>query len=72
MGWADWMVVEHSLEEELELERTIRAVHVVDDLEGLQDVCGELLRASWHQRKLLCQAVGRIAELDAKLACADY
>ena len=26
MGWADWMVVNQTLEEELELERTVRDV----------------------------------------------
>ncbi len=72
MGWADWMIVEQSLEEELELERTIREVQMLEDVGVLKDTCGALLRQNWHQRKLLAQSVERIAEMDAKLACADY
>ena len=33
MGWADWMIVHQSLEEELELERTVRDVQSCGDEE---------------------------------------
>lgn len=71
MGWADWMVVDQSLEEELELERSVREVNNCDDEEVLKQLCAGLVRQSWHQGKLLSQAVGRIGELDAKLATWD-
>ena len=67
MGWADWMIVEQTLEEELSLERSIRDVHSCDDNEVLRRLCESLVRQSWHQGKLLSQAVGHIASLDAPL-----
>ena len=71
MGWADWMVIHQSLEEELEVERSIREVYSCGDEEELKQLCAGLVRQSWHQSKLLSQAVTRIGELDAKLACSD-
>ena len=35
MGWADWMIGEKSLEEELELERTVREIRACTDAEAL-------------------------------------
>ena len=71
MGWADWMVINQSLEEELEVERSVREVHACTDEEALKELCVGLVRQSWHQQKLLAQACTRIGELDAKLACLD-
>ena len=71
MGWADWMVVDQSLEEELELERSVREVNNCQDEQVLKQLCAGLVRQSWHQGKLLSQAVGRIGELDAKIATLD-
>ena len=65
MGWADWMVVSQTLEEELEVERSVREVHNCNDEEALKMLCSALVRQSWHQGKLLKQAVGHIAERDA-------
>lgn len=65
MGWADWMIVNPTLEEELSLERQVRDIESCPDLDALQKVCGSLVRQNWHQTKLLKQAVGRIAEIDA-------
>jgi response regulator RpfG family c-di-GMP phosphodiesterase len=71
MGWADWMVINQSLEEELEVERSVREVNNCTDEEALKMLCSALVRQSWHQQKLLSQACTRIGELDAKLACWD-
>ena len=71
MAWADWMVVKQSLEEELELERQVRDIESCRDLSALQSACGALTRQRWHHQQLLKQAVGRIAELDATVACFD-
>ena len=71
MGWADWMVVNQTLEEELEVERSVREVNNCNDEQALKMLCSALVRQSWHQSKLLSQAVTRIGELDAKIGCAD-
>ena len=71
MGWADWMIVNQSLEEELELERNVRNVQGCTDEDALKTLCVSLVRANWHQAKLLKQAVGHIGQLDASMACSD-
>jgi hypothetical protein len=64
-------MVNQTLEEELEVERSVREVHNCQDEEVLKQLCAGLVRQSWHQGKLLSQAVGRIGELDAKIATWD-
>ena len=59
------MVITQSLEEELELEKHVRDVQGCDDGDALRTMCVSLVRTNWHQAKLLQQAVGHIAELDA-------
>ncbi len=71
MGWADWMIVEQSLEEELELERTVRDVKNCGDEDALKQLCVSLVRTNFHQAKLLKQAVGHIGSLDAAITCSD-
>ena len=58
MGWADWMVVNQSLEEELELEKNVRDVQNCTDEDALKSLCVSLVRTNWHQQKMLRQAVG--------------
>jgi hypothetical protein len=71
MGWADWMVVNQSLEEELDLERNVRDVQGCSDESALKALCVSLVRTNWHQAKLLRQAVGHIGELDASIVASD-
>ena len=71
MGWADWMVINQSLEEELELEKNVRDVQSCSDRDALQELCVSLVRTNWHQAKMLQQAVGHIAELDASEAAME-
>ena len=71
MGWADWMVINQSLEEELELECSVRDVQSCSDQDALRTLCISLVRTNWHQAKLLQQAVGHIAERDAWEAAAE-
>ena len=66
MGWADWMIVEQTLEEELGLERSVREIESCSDIEVLSQLCVALARQSWHQGKVLSQAVGHIASLDVE------
>ena len=65
------MVVEQSLEEELELERHVREVQGCGDEDALRALCVSLVRTNWHQAKLLKQAVGHIGQIDASMACSD-
>lgn len=65
MGWADWMIVELPLEEQLSLERQVRAVHDTVDKSVTTKLCETLIRQNHHQQKLLQQALGRIMELEA-------
>ena len=71
MGWADWMIFNPSTEELFEVERSVREVQNCQDEEVLKTLCVSLVRQQFHQSRLLSQAVGRIGELDAKLACWD-
>ena len=71
MDWAEWMIVNQSLEEELELERNVRDVQGCTDEDALKTLCVSLVRTNWHQAKLLKQAVGHIGQLDASMACSD-
>ena len=66
----DWMVVEQSLEEELRLERNIRFIEDCENIDVLSQLCVSLMRTQAHQSKLLKQAVGHIALLDAVLSGA--
>jgi hypothetical protein len=68
MAWADWMVVEQTLEEELQLEATVREITGSTDMLLLTDLCIQLTRQNWHQSKLLSQAVFRVMELESGLA----
>jgi hypothetical protein len=64
MGWSQWMVVELPLEEQLILERQVRAVHDQADTEAVAKLCETLIRQNYHQQKLLQQALKRIIELE--------
>ena len=67
----DWMIVNKSLEEELELERNVREVQSCGDSDALRALCVSLVRTNWHQGKLLSQAVAHIGEIDALMICPD-
>ena len=69
MGWATWMQIKPSPEELFEIERSVRSVQNCTDEEQLKMICALLVRQNFYQSKLLSQAVGRIGELDSKLAC---
>jgi|TARA_R100001460_G_scaffold65028_2_gene105321 non-canonical (house-cleaning) NTP pyrophosphatase len=71
MAWNEWMVVSNTLEEELALERAVRAVEKIPDIETLQGLAMALTRQAWHQQKLIKQAVGHIAEMDAVYASLE-
>jgi hypothetical protein len=58
------MVVQLPLEEQLMLERQVRAVHDHTDTQAIAKLCGTLIKQNHHQQKLIQQAVGRIIELE--------
>jgi len=61
----DWMVVKPSLEEELTLERSVREIEDCNNADVLSQLCVAMARQQWHQGKLLKQAVGHIALMEA-------
>jgi len=61
----DWMVVEQSLEEELRLERNTRFIEDCENIDVLSQLSVSLMRTQAHQGKLLKQAVGHIALMEA-------
>ena len=66
-----WMIAEQTLHEELMMERSVRSIYNTTDIEEVQGLCASLVRQNWHQRKLLCQAVNKIVEMDAQLTCLE-
>ena len=71
MSQDEWLHAELTLEEELSMERITRGIWQENDIEKVRDVCASLYRANWRHRKLLVNAVQRIAQLEAK-ALSDY
>jgi len=64
----EWMIIDPSLEQKLNLECTCRRVHEEKDVDHLQSLCVALIKQNWHQGILLKQAVERIASLDTAIA----
>lgn len=64
-----WMSVEIPLEEQLMLERQVRAVNEHADSREIANLCASLIRQTHHQQKLLAKAVTRIMELELIEEC---
>ena len=71
MGWAEWMIVSPTLEEELKLEWDARAIVEDEDHKDIAKLCAQLSKQNWYQKKLIEQAVVHVMELEAKLACVE-
>ena len=71
MAWGAWMVVEHSLEDELAIERAVRAIEATEDVGQVKQLCMSLTRQNWHYRQMMKQAVMHVAELEASAALLD-
>lgn len=73
------MVVEFSIEEELQIEHQARTVLGCNDSKEVARLCSSLVKQNAYYQKLLRQATGHIAELeiialldeDAKSQCAS-
>jgi len=59
-----WMVVNLSLEEELEVESKARMALNCPDSKEVAKLCAMLIKQNAHQSKLLSQAVNHIAILE--------
>ena len=64
----EWMHITPTVEEELTLECSIREIEDCENIDVLSQLCVAMARQQWHQGKLLKQAVGHIALLDAVLS----
>jgi len=65
------MVIQPSLSEQFLLEQSIREIEDCDNIDVLSRLCVAMARQNWHQSKLLKQAVGHIALMDAVFSGAE-
>jgi hypothetical protein len=70
MSWAQWMVVNFSLEEQLTMEKQARAVLSHYDVDQIRKLCASLVKQNQMQQALIKQATGRIIELESIVTCA--
>lgn len=64
MSWGEWMVVEFSIEEELQIESQARSVLHSADPDAIAKLCSALVKQNAYQSRLLRQATGHIARLE--------
>jgi hypothetical protein len=64
MSWGKWMIVEFSIEEELQIESQARSVLHCGDQKEVARLCSSLVKQNAYYQKLLRQATGHIAELE--------
>lgn len=72
MSWGQWMVVEMTLEEQLEIEKSVRCAMNSADTQSIAKLCGSLIRQNAHQARLLKQATAHIAEIERQQLFADH
>ena len=61
----DWMIIEPSLEQKLNLECSCRGVKDATDLAEIRDLCVALIQQNFYQGLMLRQAVSRIGALES-------
>jgi len=71
MSWGDWMVVEFSIEEELQIESQARTVLHCGDTTEVAKLCSSLVKQNAYYSKLLRQATGHIAQLEMEAFLAE-
>lgn len=67
MSWANWLVVELSMEQQLEMEKQARSALHHHDADEVRQLCASLIKHSQIQEILLKQATGRVIELEAMM-----
>lgn len=70
-SWADWMVIQPSIEQEFKLESEAQAIRADDEHEEIAELCARLSKQNWYQQELIKQATQHIMELEARIACLD-
>lgn len=71
MSWGDWMVVEFSIEEELQIESQARTVLHCGNATEVARLCSSLVKQNAYYTKLLRQATGHIAQLEMEAFLAE-
>jgi hypothetical protein len=71
MAWGQWMVVNLTIEEELEVERLARSAINHPEPEQVAAIAASLVKQNAYQKKILQQAVRYISELEIKNALAQ-
>lgn len=71
MSWGDWMVVEFSIEEELQIESQARTVLHCGNATEVARLCSSLVKQNAYYSKLLRQATGHIAQLEMEAFLAE-
>ena len=61
----DWMIIEPSLEAQLNLECSCRGIKETKDLAEVRNLCVALLQQNFYQGLMLRQAVNRISALES-------
>jgi|GEM_PF-3201208 len=61
----DWMIIEPSLEQKLNLECSCRGIKEATDLAEMRNLCVALMQQNFYQRLMLRQAVTRIGSLES-------
>ena len=64
MSWGEWMIVEWTLEEELQIEAQSRSALSHHSADEVRQLCASLIRQYAYQNKLMQQAVGHIAKIE--------
>ena len=71
MSWGEWMVVEFSIEEELQIENQARTVLHCGNATEVARLCSSLVKQNAYYSKLLRQATGHIAQLEMEAFLAE-
>jgi hypothetical protein len=71
MSWGDWMVVDFSIEEELQIESQARTVLHCNDAAEVAKLCSSLVKQNAYYSKLLKQATGHISKLELEIFLGD-
>ena len=70
-SWADWLVVELTLEQQLMIEAATREIKNQDPCDELTEVAVALLKQNAVQSQMLKQCVEKITELEAQMVCKE-
>ena len=66
-NWAKWLIVEPTLEQELQLEADALAIMEEKDPLVVSSLCAALSKQVWYQKQIISQSIKRVAELEARL-----